>query len=328
MVGVSASASASASGVGPKFASPSNIQSGTTTLPSSSPFLQPHNPPHQEPQRALPHHPINSNSNTCLFCPQPFPTPSKALQHMTSHHSFKIPYPENLIVDIETLVAYLHSIIFEYHECIFCGETRDSVQDVQGHMREEKHCGYDVHGEMGEFYGFEESAVDEETDEDDGEEVHDLNSSAQIARREFSTASPSPEQHHIALPSNRAALPRHQRQQPRNHLRNDTRSQSHTSTSPPRSSSLTHSSLSHQPLTKSESRALTLNTRLSTLRASDQLTLQHLPSSQQRAILSTQKRQVERAERAERRMIARVQGKGNKTGMKHFVSDVPGRKNG
>jgi len=49
---------------------------------------------------------------------------------------------------------------------------------------------------------------------------------------------------------------------------------------------------------------------------------------QQRALLATQKKQVEKAKKAERRYQSRVEGMGNKSLMKHFVPDTPGRLNG
>lgn len=85
---------------------------------------------------------------------------------------------------------------------------------------------------------------------------------------------------------------------------------------------------SSQALTKLEARDLALMNRLERLSEQDRRSLIHLPSSQQRAVLATQKKQVDRSRRVERAMLARVQGKGNKALMKHFVPDTPGRSNG
>ncbi len=54
----------------------------------------------------------------------------------------------------------------------------------------------------------------------------------------------------------------------------------------------------------------------------------HLPASEQRALLAVQKKQIDKARRAEWAMRGRVEGMGNKTLMKNFVNDVPGRLNG
>jgi pre-60S factor REI1 len=54
----------------------------------------------------------------------------------------------------------------------------------------------------------------------------------------------------------------------------------------------------------------------------------HMTSSQQRALLSTQKKQMEKARKIERTMQSRVEGMGKKALMKHFVPDTPGRLNG
>lgn len=85
---------------------------------------------------------------------------------------------------------------------------------------------------------------------------------------------------------------------------------------------------SSQVLTKLEARDLALMSRLERLGEQDRRSLIHLPTSQQRAVLATQKKQVDKSRRVERAVLARVQGKGNKALMKHFVPDTPGRSNG
>ncbi|KAI1865702.1 hypothetical protein JX265_008025 [Neoarthrinium moseri] len=81
-------------------------------------------------------------------------------------------------------------------------------------------------------------------------------------------------------------------------------------------------------LTNGEKRDSAFTTQLAQLSANDRRSLMHLPSSQQRSILATQKKQLEKARRAERRYQGRVEGLGNKTLMAHFKPDTPGRSNG
>lgn len=67
---------------------------------------------------------------------------------------------------------------------------------------------------------------------------------------------------------------------------------------------------------------------LSHLRQSDQTALSHLPTSQQRAILATQRQQVSAATRIQQTSDAKLAGKANKTAMKYFLPRVPKRKLG
>lgn len=71
-----------------------------------------------------------------------------------------------------------------------------------------------------------------------------------------------------------------------------------------------------------------LQSQIAQLSKRDQLGLAHLVPSEQRALLTTWKKQVDQVRRAQRQMQSRVERAGNKTYMKHFVSDVPGRRNG
>ncbi|KAM5347163.1 hypothetical protein ACJ41O_010168 [Fusarium nematophilum] len=66
------------------------------------------------------------------------------------------------------------------------------------------------------------------------------------------------------------------------------------------------------------------------LSAKDRHSLIHLPLSQQLAMLAVRNAQIakaRRAEGAERAMLSRVETRGNKNLMKHFVNDVPRRLN-
>ncbi|KAK1849304.1 C2H2 finger domain containing protein [Colletotrichum chrysophilum] len=80
---------------------------------------------------------------------------------MRKRHGMIVPYPESLIVNLKTLVKYLHLVIYEYNECFYCGSIRNTPQAAQQHMTGKEHCKIDVQKENSEFrdfYAFESNA--------------------------------------------------------------------------------------------------------------------------------------------------------------------------
>lgn len=75
-------------------------------------------------------------------------------------------------------------------------------------------------------------------------------------------------------------------------------------------------------LTRAERREDKFSKQLATLRASDAGALVHLSSSEQRAVLARQQKQVEKAARVEQRYRTRLEGLGNQFLMGHFVKDA------
>ncbi|OHW98076.1 pre-60s factor [Colletotrichum incanum] len=102
----------------------------------------------------------------CLFCNCHSKDLDDNLDHMRKRHGLVIPYPENLIVDHETLVKYLHLVIYEYAECLYCGSVRNTPQAAQQHMTGKGHCKIDIEKENSEFRDFYdfESNVDSDAD--------------------------------------------------------------------------------------------------------------------------------------------------------------------
>ncbi|KAF4978229.1 hypothetical protein FZEAL_5334 [Fusarium zealandicum] len=92
----------------------------------------------------------------CLFCNKTSDTFDESLAHMASTHTFTVPYQNSLTVNLETVVAYLHLVIYGYHECILCTTRRSTVQGVQQHMTAKGHCRPDTR-ELEEFYDMPES---------------------------------------------------------------------------------------------------------------------------------------------------------------------------
>lgn len=79
----------------------------------------------------------------CLFCPQKFDDDSNefesTLEHMYTVHGLFIPDP-SMISDLESFLGYLATGVRVWHECLYCGTTRNSTQAIQSHMRDSSHC--------------------------------------------------------------------------------------------------------------------------------------------------------------------------------------------
>ncbi|KAF5539808.1 tol [Fusarium phyllophilum] len=88
----------------------------------------------------------------CLFCTKDSSTLDESMKHMSTTHSFNIPFQEFLAVDLETLVSYLHFVINTYRECVCCGTRRSTVEGIQHHMLAKGHCRFDISPETEEFY--------------------------------------------------------------------------------------------------------------------------------------------------------------------------------
>ncbi|KAJ4418012.1 hypothetical protein N0V82_005864 [Gnomoniopsis sp. IMI 355080] len=111
----------------------------------------------------------------CLFCPQYFPNFDANLTHMQKNHGLFIPISIDdgtlhLAVDKETLVGYMHLVISEYHECIFCGTQRTGGWAARQHMVGRGHCMIDLAGSESEWRDFYESNDELEPDFKDDDE--------------------------------------------------------------------------------------------------------------------------------------------------------------
>ena len=271
----------------------------------------------------------------CLFCNAISSSFDESISHMQRAHGLFIPNNSRLVVDLETLVRYLHLVVFGYHECLYCGTQRNSVHAVQQHMMGKGHCKFDVAREDSEFADFYLSSDDEgsggETEESDDEQDE-----SRKAKLKTSAASRIQlDDSSLRLPSGKV-LSHRSAPQPRPQ-RSQTQAQPGQSESPtalPGSTNAAPSateivaSFRTGALTKSERRESAFTTALSRLSVNDRTALMHLPAVEQRAVLATQKKQADKARRAEYRYRSRVEGMGNKTLMKHFVPDTPGRSNG
>lgn len=84
---------------------------------------------------------------------------------MSSLHGLFIPCPSSLH-SLDSFLGYLSTIVFTYHECLYCGVEKSSVDGVQTHMRDKGHCMIDLSGEseLLDFWDFSDSEDGEEGD--------------------------------------------------------------------------------------------------------------------------------------------------------------------
>jgi len=106
-------------------------------------------------------HSKTSSSTRCLFCPSSSPTPTTNLDHMSTQHSLFIPAPSQLY-SLESFLSYLAVLVYKYHECLYCGQEKGSLDAVQTHMRDKGHCMI----EMAELIDFWDAEVKEGVSED------------------------------------------------------------------------------------------------------------------------------------------------------------------
>jgi pre-60S factor REI1 len=109
----------------------------------------------------------------CLFCNSTATSLEANLGHMSLAHSFFIPDAEYLI-DVESFLSYLFTVISVFHECLYCGTERSTKFAVQDHMRGKGHCKVDFDDDehqLKQFYDF--SGADGDVDGDEEEETED-----------------------------------------------------------------------------------------------------------------------------------------------------------
>lgn len=217
---------------------------------------------------------------------------------METSHSLRIPYKNDLSVDLETLIWYLHFVINVYQECIYCGTRSRTVQGIQQHMVDKGHCRVELSDEMLEFYDLEgikkkgsENAVSVDS------ETLRLSSGRLLSHR--------------TAPSVR---------QPRTSTQDDKQDQDNQASLPVNGSS--------DALATKDKKYVALASQLARLSVRDQQSLIHMSSSEQRSFLLQRKRELDTVQRAERKMRLKTERLSNRTMMKHFQNDVPGRSNG
>lgn len=293
--------------------------------------------------------PTSFTPTQCLFCNAAFPDFESNLSHMSRNHSLFIPAAIDngslaLAVDLETLVRYMHLVIYTYHECLLCHTQRQTAHAVQQHMTGKGHCRVDLEDDESEFRDFyerpkgghgESGSSSEETSGSEDEDAEEAEASlagdvAPLRLREGSLllssgkvlshrSAPAPK-HHRPLaetqkPTRRGALagssPQPESPTP----------PSDDGAGPSEPTAETPGADTGRALTRLERRAetnnrSTLSMAMARMSLGDRAALAHLPASEQRTIVLRQFKQQDRARHESRRFWSKVELRGNKTAKK------------
>ncbi|KAI8901827.1 C2H2 type zinc-finger-domain-containing protein, partial [Globomyces pollinis-pini] len=92
-------------------------------------------------------------TNECLFCHHISDSMDQNVNHMKNHHSFHIPYEEQLI-DLNGLIQYLGFQVSVLNICIGCDDTKTffSIKSCRSHMISKGHCRISFSEELYQFY--------------------------------------------------------------------------------------------------------------------------------------------------------------------------------
>ncbi|KAI0127450.1 C2H2 type zinc-finger-domain-containing protein [Xylariales sp. AK1849] len=249
----------------------------------------------------------------CLFCNTSSADLEENLSHMSKRHGFLIPDQSHLVVDLETLVGYLHLVISGYFECLHCGSQRNNTQAAQQHMTGKGHCKLDLSSEDSEYRDFYEfDSGSEDSDAEGLERLQNKLAAVLIGDADHSVRLPSGK-----VLSQQSRGKRRQYRAPKSALVG-TPGEKHgleagTPKDPPTASASAPAGLVTTIMTKGERQDATFVNQLASLRTEDRRSLMHLPMPQQRALIAKSKKQVERARRIENDMLLKIQLKGNKT---------------
>lgn len=203
-----------------------------------------------------------------------------------------------------TFLAYLHLVVHSDHECLCCATQRRTAQAVQQHMLARGHCRFDLtkpESELRDFFDCSSISINGK-----GRLALDLTLRAQSVRPQRSKQSPRMSKlasRHLTVPASDGI--------PTAHV---DRSSEHTPDSSNSPNAAGHSSSSHSVVelnSGASATEATFSTQLSRLRKADQQSLMHLPTSQQRALLSTQQKQTSNAQRREQMRRTRLESAGN-----------------
>ncbi|ETS01961.1 hypothetical protein M419DRAFT_79782 [Trichoderma reesei RUT C-30] len=229
----------------------------------------------------------------CLFCGARNGTFHNNFAHMSSKHSFAIPYQDCLIVKLDALLRHLHLVIYGYGECILCATRRGTVEAIQHHMMAKGHCRFDIVSDITGFYnipvlGFRAAG-----------ELLRLSTGKVISRRASSAGG--------------ALLRRGHSLRESRHLK--------TNVSPP----ATPSRFSNVILDRTNDITAPSCTQLSKLSRSDQQRLAHLSNHELQSLLLTSARNINQLKRKEKDTQLKLEIAGNTTLTKHFRMDTSKR---
>ncbi|EXJ56075.1 hypothetical protein A1O7_09006 [Cladophialophora yegresii CBS 114405] len=245
------------------------------------------------------------DESQCLFCNQTNRDLDQNLTHMLRAHGLYVD-PANLLVDVGTLLAYFHLIISGRYECLYCGTQRNTREAVQQHMMAKGHCKYDISDEDSELRDFYELPSENAKEE---------------LQQALSAMSFSDDPH---LPSQARWRKRRPSKRSVTHGPNITAPPldqvlptptaaplSHTDAGPSSNAAETPSHSRGELSTRAMKQEHVLNNQLAQLRAGDRRSLLHFPTSQQRALLATHHKQMQKATRADQTYQSNLESAGN-----------------
>ncbi|KAH6636053.1 C2H2 type zinc-finger-domain-containing protein [Chaetomium tenue] len=237
----------------------------------------------------------------CLFCNQTSKDLDENLSHMHQAHSLVIPFQSLLVVDLQTLIWFLHMVIFSYRECICCGKRRRTIEAVQQHMTSMGHCRFNVTEEMAGFYDME------------------------LIGQHSPEGRSHPDDRTLRLPSGKLLAHRSYVEPTSKSRLREEKSLAGPSDGPSALLTAQQNKPDRQALTKRDRKEQALTTQFAQLRTGDQMSLMHLPQSQQRALLLARKKALDDVKRAERRKRGRLDKVGNKTAVhtNYYKQEVP-----
>lgn len=242
--------------------------------------------------------PIPFTPEQCLFCSTTSISFTSNLTHMHQAHGLFIPSPERLVVDLETLIRYLHLVIFQYRECLSCHTVRRTPAAAQQHMLAKGHCNFDLDRPESEYRDFYDFSASGAAPPGRQQESAHLASGKIVSSR-------------TAAPTSKARLP--------GRPAHDVSSPTIQPTPPSNPTDIPSLELGPRVAKRQD----LLASQLSHLSASDRASLAHLPTSQQLALLGAQQRQADAETRKERRMRTRVEFLDQKTVPKAIANDLP-----
>jgi pre-60S factor REI1 len=108
----------------------------------------------------------------CPFCPHKSHTPTMTVQHLAQQHALTIPCLDRL-TDLATFLGYLNTVVYRFHECIYCARQMHSAAAVRQHMVMKGHCRLDLSAdsELLDFWELEDGQVLVDSEIDDRADI-------------------------------------------------------------------------------------------------------------------------------------------------------------
>lgn len=120
---------------------------------------------------------VEYSASKCLFCSEDAADVQANIEHMFKVHGMFVP-EKDYLTDQEGLIRYLHAKINENHECLLCHAIRTTAAGIRTHMRDKSHCMIafeteEEQVEIGQFYDFRSTYSDDEEDDEDEDMTDD-----------------------------------------------------------------------------------------------------------------------------------------------------------